>query len=999
MKFSSYFIKHPVIAIIINIMIVVIGLLCLKNLSVREYPNIVYPTINVTAQYPNASPEVIESAVTNILEDRLAGVEGVETISSESSAGNVKITLLFTPTTRMDKALSNTQDAVGMARGLLPSEVKTPAVEARQKANGLPFVGVSVSSNIKGFGELTHYANLNFKNVFRSIPGVASVEIWGQPYTYSVKLDQKKLFIFGVNPDDVVSAIQAAKVDLPAGKFRERIPVTLNKELKSKIDFENLIVKNDKNPIRLGDIADISLDTDNSQTRVRVNGKPGVVLSINRTNESNPIEVSKEVHNVVKKLQQELPEDISLKVIIDQSDFINASLKNIESSIVEAIVLVLLIIFIFLRNFSATLIPLVTIPISLIGSLLFLYVLGYSINLMTLLAMVLAIGLVVDDAIIVVENIWRHIENGLSPFQAALTGAREIGFAIIAMTLTLASVYIPIAFVPGMLGQLFIEFAVALAGSVFISGIVALTLSPLMCSKLLSKRSSTILPSIDLGLDKLSKIYLRVLNFLTEQRRYILILAIFSIIGSLFFYQTIRHETAPREDRSLMGVFVPPNGSENIDDLEGTIKHIEKDIMQISESDHHLTFMGDWGASLVIPLKPLTLRKNKAFEIVERLKPKVENYPSVDPHVWSWDMALPGLSNAGSGSRLNLVISTTEDYRSLYNHMQILKKKLEESQKFSNIHFDLSLDTFGYVIDIDTNQAAKLGLKPQQVAKAIEIYFSGDKNLNLEKDGIAYDITIKGSRKPWSLDELYLTTPENHQVSLSAIAKMVPQAQPATLTHFQQMRSTNLYVNLKEDQSVGKGAKKLWRIAKENLPEKYKLTWHGAVKSFNESSSTMIFLLILSIVFIYAILAIQFESYLDPLIILCTVPLAFVGSLAFLYIFNQSLNIYSQVGLITLIGLISKHGILMVEFANQLYKKGSTYKEAIKKAAALRLRPILMTSSAMMLGAIPLILSSDAGSEARHAIGIVLVSGLFWGTLFTLFILPTIYETFKSYRK
>jgi multidrug efflux pump len=997
MTLTRYFIKHPVIAIILNSLIVLSGCLCLYNLSVREYPDISFPTITVTSNYPNASPELVESSVTNVLEDRLAGIEGLETITSESNAGNAQITLQFRAGTSMDRALSATQDAVGMAKSRLPVEVTSPSIERRSKSKGLPFMAISLESNSRGFGELTHYANLNLKNVFRSLAGVSTVTVWGQPFTYSIELDPEKLYSFGVNVDEVVSALAKSRISLPAGQYQNKIPSTLNADLKTLEDFENLLIKPDPHhPVLLKSIAAITMQADNTRTHVRVNGHTGLILSIDRANEANPIDVSKDVRQAVNNLQKVLPTDLKMNVIIDQSDFINASIKNIRSGIGEAILLVLIIVFLFLRNTRATLIPLITIPISLLGSLIFLKLFGFSINLMTLLAMVLAIGLVVDDAIIVLENIWRHMEQGQSSYDAAIQGASEIGFAIVAMTLTLASVYLPIAFIQGMLGQLFIEFAVALAGSVFISGVVALTLSPLMCANFLNGHTKNWWPQVDDLLDRLAQHYAKALSFIMVRPKITWLIALFSLAASLSLYHIIDQETAPKEDRGLMGVFTPAVAGENIDVLEKKLADIEKTINNIPESDNRLTFVGDWGANTVLPLKAHAKRHRTAGQIVDDLKPSFAHYPSIDPQVWSWDTGLPGMDNAGSATDLALVISTSDSFQQLFEQVASLKALLDKNHQFESAYFELRLDTLGYRIDLDYNQLAKLGLTASQVAKTIEVFFSGDRTQTFEKDGVVYDITLQGNSSPWTLNELYLTTPNGKRVSLGAITKMKSKAQPASLDHVQQMRSTTLHVQPQKGDSMAKAADNLWEIAKINLPQHYKLTWTGAAKMLHDSSNTMVFLFFLSLAFIYAILCMQFESFTDPLIILLTVPLACSGALLFTYLFGQSLNIYTQVGLITLIGLISKHGILIVEFANQLRKTGMTSLEAIQKAAVLRLRPILMTTGAMVFGAIPLILSHDAGAESRHAIGTVLIGGLCLGTIFTLFVIPSVYYFFKN---
>ncbi|KTC87303.1 MULTISPECIES: multidrug efflux RND transporter permease subunit LpeB [Legionella] len=996
MKLTSYFIKHPVIAIILNCMIVTLGLLSFYSLSIREYPNISFPTITVQTNYPNASPDLVESAVTNILEDRLAGIEGLENITSQSNSGFSQITLIFRAGTGMDRALNATQDAVGQAKAMLPAEVKMPLVERQRKATGFPFIGISLESTSLDFGELTHYANLNLKNTFRSVRGVASVEVWGQPYTYAIRLDPKKLFAFGTNVDEILDALSRSRVSLPAGNFQNKIPSSLNSELKTSEDYENLLIKTEKRyPVLLKSVAQIKLTTDDTQMRVRVNGHAGLILSIDRANDANPIDVSQMVRKEVSALQQSLPKDMKISVILDQSDFINSSLKNIQSSIFEAILLVLFIVFIFLRNIRATLIPLLTIPISLLGSLLFLKLFGYSINLMTLLAMVLAVGLVVDDAIIVLENIWRHIENGLTPLAAALKGAKEIGFAIVAMTLTLASVYMPIAFIQGMLGQLFIEFAVALAGSVFISGIVALTLSPLMCAKLLNANTHHLWPKIDHFLDWLAALYAKSLRYSIQRKKIALLAACISIGLSVLFYSLLPHETAPKEDRGLIGIFTPSVAGEDLDSLNKKAERIEAKSNSIPESDNKLTFVGDWGSSIMLPLKPHATRHRSAEQIIEVLKPQLTHFPSIDAHVWSWDNGLPGVDNVGSGSDLSLVISSSDNYRQLFAQTEKLKAALDKTKLFENTRFDLRLDSMGYNIDLDNNVLSKLGLSANQVAKTIEVFFSGNKSISFQKDGVAYNLTIKGATSPWTLDELYLTNQTGNRISLGTVAKMNPKAQPATLDHYKQMRSTTLHIQPRAGESMFNKMDKIWEITKNELPANYKITWDGAAKTYNESSNTMLFLLLLSLAFIYAILAAQFENFIDPFIILLTVPLACSGALFLTYLCGQSLNIFTQVGIITLIGLISKHGILIVEFANQLRAQGTPLFEAIQQASVLRLRPILMTTAAMVFGAIPLCLSHDAGAESRHVIGTVLIGGLGMGTVFTLFVLPSVYYFIK----
>jgi multidrug efflux pump len=997
MKLPRFFIEHPVISIILNAMIVIVGLLCLSNLSVREYPKVNLPAFSIQAQYPNASAELVESAVTNPLEEQLAGVEGLDTMTSYSRQGNSFIEMIFKEGSPLDRSLIVVRDAIELARPTLPKEVLPPMIQQKSKSDGPPFIAVSLESAALGFGELTHYANLYLKNALRSLKGVASIEVWGQPYTMEVTLNPKEMHAFGVNAEEVLEAIEKNNLSWPVGKFREQIPTTMDLTLSSVDDFENLLIK-EKNgkPIFLSAVASIKLKTDDKQFRIHINGKPGLVLSVSKTSDANPLDVSDLVNQQIDSIRKILPQGVKVEVALDQSSFIRASLKNIRSSIVEAIILVLIVVFLFLRSFRATLIPLITIPISLIGAVILLASLGFSINTITLLAMVLAIGLVVDDAIVVLENIARHLEEGLSPLEAAIKGSREIGFAIVAMTLTLASVYAPIAFVKGAVGQLFIEFAVALAGSVLISGIVALTLSPMMCGYLLKADERRIWQQLDGYLDRLVVGYQKALVVFFGYTKAILITVAATVIMTLLLFKFLPSETAPKEDRGLMGVFVPLIPGKDINAIEKYATDIEEILKTTPEAKNCLTFIGHWGASICLSFKDPSQRKRSPVEVVEAIKPQMKLLPSIDAWPWSWDSGLPGMDNAMEGSSLQLAISIIGDYKDLFTNIDRLRKEIEEEGVFKSVRHDLRLDTPGYEMTLDAYAMSQLGITPYQIAKVTEIFFSGMQSLYFQKDGIRYPITIKGGSNPWTLNELYLTNAKGKKISLGSVVKMQSSALPKELYHHNQMRSTLLTIDLDPSQTLASSMPKLWKVAQKDLPDTFKKEWVGSAKAYIQSSLTMLLLFGMALVFIYAILAIQFESFMDPFIIMLTVPLACCGALFVLWVTGQSLNIYTQIGLITLIGLITKHGILIVEFANQLRLKGLDLQTAIQQAAVLRLRPILMTTAAMIFGAIPLILLSGEGAEARRAIGSVLIGGLCSGTVFTLFVLPKIYSLLKA---
>lgn len=1000
MNFTSFFIKHPVVAIILNAMIVVIGFLCLETISVREYPEIKLPNFVVSANYPNASAELVESAVTNILEDKLAGVEGVETMTSQSIQGSCSIDLLFVEGTSVERALIAIRDAIGLAHSELPRDVLEPVVQPKTKSDGTPFMAISVLSPNLGFGELTHYVNLNLKNSFRSLKGVASAEVWGQPFTMTVALDPQKLYAFGINADDVFTALEKNNISWPVGKFRNEIPTTMDLSLSSIEDFENLFIKeNNGKAIFLKSIADVQLKTDTKRTRTRINGKPGLVIGISRTNDSNPLDVSNLVNDHIDHLKQSLPNEMVLEVVMDQADFIRASLNNIEHSILESIFLVLVIVFLFLRNVRATLIPLITIPISLIGSIILLKMFGFSLNTITLLAMVLAIGLVVDDAIVVLENIDRHLAKGLSPLNAALEGSREIGFAIVAMTLTLASVYAPIAFIQGSIGQLFLEFAIALAGSVIISGIVALTLSPLMCGKILTHHTTRLFPKIDDYLAQIETSYEKGLNHSLHHTKVTLGVAVGVIVSMILLFSHLPSEIAPKEDRGLLGVYLPPIPGKDIKALASYVRQVEGVVKDIPETKGYIAFMGDWGANVIVSLKPHEARRASAETLVKQLRPQMSALPSIDAHAWSWDSGLPGLDDVMNGSELTLAISTIGSYRNLFEQMENARKSVSEATIFDFVRHDLSLDTPGYSIILDPNTVFRLGLSSYQIAKTIEVFFSGQQSLYFQKDGIRYQITLEGNSAPWTLDELYLTNPKGKRISIGTLGELRSSAIPKELNHYNQMRSATLSASLKSGQKMKDAMPQLWDLTSQSLSPDLKKDWTGAAKMYTKSSLAMVMLFGMALIFIYAILAVQFENFLDPFIIMLTVPLGCFGAFLTAWVFGQSLNIYTQIGLVTLIGLITKHGILIVEFANQLKAAGKTTEEAIREAARLRLRPILMTTGAMVFGALPLIFSSGAGIEARRAIGLVLVGGLSFGTFFTLLVLPKLYQLLKMAKK
>ncbi|MEN8236060.1 MAG: efflux RND transporter permease subunit [Pseudomonadota bacterium] len=983
-------IKRPVFATILSVLILLVGALSYQKLTVREYPDVSIPVLSVQTNYPNASPELVENDITFPLEQELSGIEGVESISSQSKKQQSHITLKFKPGTQLDRALSDVRERLSRAKAKLPDNAKEPTVE-KKNSDSDPFLYLSLGAENYSPSELIQYAQLYLKNPLENIVGVAQVQIIGTPYLMEITLDPRKMMALGISYQEVLDLLEKHRLFTPAGEDNREIPLTVISPLSTPENFENLVIRKIGNSvITLQDVASIKLTADD-KFLVRVNGRNGVLLGIVKTSQGNPLEVSQMARKIMPKLQQSLPPGIKLSVEMDKSTFIQVSLHNVKKTIFEACALVLLIIFLFLRTFRATLIPLVTIPISLIGAFGLMAALGFSINTITLLAMVLAIGLVVDDAIVVLENIYRHIEAGMPPIEAAKKGGREIGFAIIAMTLTLAGVYTPIIFLEGTIGQLFFEFCLTLVCAVIVSGVVALTLSPMMCSRILQPNPKKRFPQIDQGLEWIESMYQGILPFFLNRPRIVAggfagVLAL-----SLLFVHFLPQELAPQEDRGIIGVFYPPMPDASKETLNRYVEQGEKIATQIPEAQNILAFIGNWGGNIPILLKPWSQRKRSAKEIEKDLREKVDTIPTVVTHVWNWSQSLPGTDSGGKPSSISVVIQTSKDYLNLFHTMQNIKKTFEDSPFFSEVSHDLQLNVPGYHVTIDELKATLAGLDRQQIARTLEVYYRGARPIEFNKDGIRYDVKVKTATVPQDLSEVYLKNEDDKWVPLRSFAQLDLTPSPEKLSHYDQMRAAKFSLSLASGVSLQEGMSYIDKTFKKMLPSSMKFNYTGSAKQFLESSSMMILIFGLALAFIYSILAIQFESFVDPLIIMLTVPLACVGALAFLWMSGGSLNIFSQIGLVTLIGLVSKHGILIVEFANQAFHKDRDALAAIKQAAHLRLRPILMTTGAMIFGCVPLALTTGAGSEARRSLATVLIGGLLLGTLLTLVVVPTAY--------
>ncbi len=996
MSLPEFFIKRPVFAVILNSLIVIVGLLAYRNLTVAEYPNVSVPIVTVTALYPNASAEVIESDLTFLLEEALAGIQGLDTMVSATMSGQTKVTLTFHPETSMDSALAHIRDHIGRVRDFWPKGAKEPSI-LQEGGNAEPFMWLTLESKTHSFAELTHFVQLHVKNTLRSVKGVSSVRVMGSPYTMEIALDRLKLFAHGLSAEDVAEVLAQNQVSLPAGKFRKELPVTLRLAMETPEDFENLVLaKNDHSVVLLKDVAEVRLSVDEREI-VRANGRPGVFAGIIKASDGNPLSISDAIRKLMPNIRQSLPDGVEIHIVTDNANFIRQSLHSIQRSILEAGLLVLCIIFLFLRNLRATLIPLVTIPISLIGTLAFVQLFGFSINTISLLALVLAVGLVVDDAIVVVENIHHHIEKGLSPLAAAKKGSREIAFAIVAMTFTLASVYAPIAFIQGTIGRLFIEFALTLAASVVVSGVVALTLSPMMCARMLRSEQHQMFPKIDVALRWIEEHYHNFLNSSLRRPKTILALAALVLSSSVFLFRILPGEVAPVEDRGLVGAFVEPLPGKPNTVLVQYVEKVEKIFLQIPEVQSIGAIVMEEGSYVFANLKDWSERKRSAATIINDVRGKLAEVPSATAHGWSWETGLPGLDAiSGRHGNLSVAIQAPATYKELAKEMDAFEKACAKDSVLKNIYHDLHLDFPGLVAKIDHKKMALLEVTPKAVAKSMETMFDKAEAIQFMKDGQRYNVVMKGATSPSNLHEVYVANDQGYPVALSSVVELLPTAEPQQLAHHNQMRAANLEADLGKNYRLSDGVSYLEKKLAQTLPSNYSYEFMGIAKQQKESSQLMLLLFGMALVFIYCVLAIQFESFTDPFIILLTVPLASCGALLMLWASRGSINIFSQVGLITLVGLITKHGILLVDFANQLMRDGQDKRHAIITAAQRRLRPILMTTAAMVFGSIPLMLSQGAGSEARRAIGFVLVGGLSFGTLLTLVVIPTFYILMKK---
>ncbi len=993
-------IRRPVLATVMSLVVVLVGIISYERLTVREYPKIDEPVVTVDTTFKGASADIVESQVTQVLEELLAGIEGVDYISSISRPEQSQITARFRLDRIPDAAANDVRDRVARVRGQLPDEIDEPIV-SKVEADAQPVIYLAFSSDRHSPMEVNDVADRLVKDRLQNLLGVADVRIFGERrYSMRIWLDRARLAAYRLTPQDVEDALRHQNIEVPAGRIESQareFTVVTETDLRTPEQFEHIVLREaDGYPVRLGDVGRAELGPENERVNVRFNGRSAVALGVVKQSTANPLDISEEVRAELPAIQRDLPEGMRTDLAYDSSIFIRHSINAVFMTIAEAVVLVVLVIFFFLRSLRATVIPLVTIPVSLIGAFALMYVFGFSINTLTLLAMVLAIGLVVDDAIVMLENIHRHVEEGMAPFDAALVGAREIGFAVLAMTVTLASVYAPIGFMTGRTGRLFTEFALALAGAVLVSGFVALSLSPMMCSKMLRhvEKHGMFYRVIETGIVALTRSYRRALAAVLGARWLVVLAALLVVGSSYFLFSSLKSELAPTEDRgTIVGIGIAPEGS-TLDFTDKYARQMEALYKQVPEIEQYFVVTGFPTVSQVISfsrLKDWEQRTRSQQEIVAELGRRMFGIPGI----LAFAVNPPSLGQSPVEKPVQFVIQTSEPYAELQKMTDAL---LAEARKFPgmvNVDTDLKLNKPELKVDLDREKVANIGLEVDTVGRTLETMLGGRQVTRFKRNGKQYDVIVQVAdvdrQNPDDLASIYVRNERGQMIPMNNIISVQERVAPKELNHFNKLRSATITATLAPGYTLGDALAYLQGAAKRVLPSSAQTDLAGQSREFKESSASLYVTFLLALAFIYLVLSAQFESFIDPLIIMLTVPLSITGALIAVHLSGGTLNVYSQIGLITLVGLITKHGILIVEFSNQLQEQGRDKFQAVIEAAGLRLRPILMTTGAMVLGAIPLALATGAGAESRAQIGWVIVGGISFGTLFTLFVVPTAY--------
>ena len=1004
MKLSEVSIQRPVFATVLSLAIVLLGLVSLTRLPVREYPDIDPPVVSIVTFYRGASASVVETEISDVLEEQLATIEGIKTVTSSSQDQGSTITVEFELSRDVDEAANDVRDRVARVSEQLPEAADDPIV-SKVDTNAQPIFWIALSSDKVDPLRLSEIAEIDLKDPLQRLPGVANVFIGAERrYAMRVWLDPTRMAACDLTPADVESAIRRANAEIPGGRVEgteREFSVRTRGELTTPEEFASIVVsESGDRHVRLSDVARVEVGPEDERTIARWNGKPSIGLGIVKQNKASTIQVAQQIRKALPGLREHLEEGVDLQVAYDSSLFIQDSLNEVAQTIFIAAVLVFGVVFLFLKSLRATLIPAVAIPVSIVGTFTVVYLLGFTVNILTLLALVLAIGIVVDDAIVMLENVYRHIEMGKPRRQAALDGAKEIGFAIVATTIALVAVFIPVAFLTGNVGRLFTEFAISLAVSVAISMVVALTFSPMLCSRILTPlhthQQGWAARSFEAFFSGLDRVYRRNLSWALARPWFLVGGALVVVAASVFVFRVLPKELVPTEDRSVaFGIVIAPEGS--------TLSYTDKYMRQLegvllSQPEHEGLFsatgLGFGGPGQVTNgfvfflMKPRGERHRTQQEVVASLFPQTFSIPGV----LAFMINPPSLGGRFSGSPVEYVLQA-DTYDDLSRAVGTFMAKASQLGYLINLDSDLRMNKPQLDIQIDRDRAASLGVSVTEIGAALESLLGGRVVTDFKRGSKQYDVitqleTAQRSR-PDVVNEIYVRG-QSGLVQLANVVKVQETVAPKELNHYNRIRSATISAQLAPGVALGKALDDLDAIVKNDLPGiRHDLS--GQSREFRESSSKLYLLFGFSVVFIYLVLAAQFESFVHPLTILLSVPLAVTGALVSLLVFRQSLNIYSQIGLIMLIGLVTKNAILIVEFANQLRARGMSTHEAVAEAAGIRLRPILMTTFSTIFGVLPIAIGLGAGGEARMPLGVAVVGGLAFSTSLTLFLVPIVY--------
>ncbi|MBO2641353.1 efflux RND transporter permease subunit [Shewanella algae] len=1006
-------VKRPVFASVISLLLIAFGLVSFGKLPLREYPDIDPPIVSIDTSYRGASASVVESRITQLIEDRISGVEGIRHIDSSSTDGRSSVVLEFDIDRDIEAAANDVRDRIAGLLDNLPEEADPPEV---QKANGGDEVimWLNLVSDQMTTLQLTDYARRYLTDRFSVIDGVANMRVGGgKVYAMRVWIDRQALAARNLTVADVEAALRSENVELPAGSIESKerhFTVRLERSFRTAEDFANLVLTQggDGYLVKLGDVARVEIGSEEERIMFRGNGEAMIGLGVSKQSTANTLEVARAVNKLVDEINPTLPQGMEIKRSYDSSVFIEASIDEVYQTLFIAIILVIIVIYLFLGSVRAMLIPALTVPVSLLATFIVLYALGYTINLLTLLAMILAIGMVVDDAIVMLENIHRRIEEGDSPLKAAFLGAREVAFAVIATTAVLVAVFMPITFLDGDLGKLFKEFAVTMSAAVLFSSIVALTLSPMMCSKLLKPASQDtwLMRQVDKGMNALAGFYSRSLTGAMKHPLLVSLLVVAALGASAYMVKLIPQEFAPEEDRGSM--FLMVNGPEgaSYEYIEAYMNEVEQRLMPLVDSGEIKRLLirapRGWGGSAnfsngmaIIVLNDWGQRR-PAKEIINDVRARLADLAGV--------RAFPVMRQAfgrGVGKPVQFVIGGPS-YEELARWRDIMLEKAVENPNLVGLDHDYKETKPQLRVVIDKDRAADLGVSIAHIGRTLESMLGSRLVTTFMRDGEEYDVIIEGNRDSQNtasdMQNIYVRSDRSKQlIPLSNLVSIEEFADASQLHRYNRMRAITLEASLAEGYSLGEALDYLNDLAHTYLPAEALISYKGQSLDYQESGSSMYFVFLLALGIVFLVLAAQFESYIHPMVIMLTVPLATVGALVGLLLTGQSLNIYSQIGIIMLVGLAAKNGILIVEFANQLRDKGVDFDTAILQAANQRLRPILMTGITTAAGAVPLVLAEGAGAETRFVIGVVVLSGILLATLFTLLVIPVAYSLFARH--